>query len=237
MSNPLLRKLEALADLSTEDRQLVDSICTDVHDFHARQDIIREKERLDHVHLMLSGWASRYQIMAHGKKQITAILLPGDFCDTLIALLGEMDHSIGANMTCRVAFVSKDTMLALFDRPAIARALWWASLVDEGIMRAWLVNLGARDGLPRTAHLLCELHARLTAIGMADGDFFTVPLTQEQLGQALSLTAVHVNRILRQLRDRGMVRFERNRVSIVNEIALRALCNYNPSYLHLNDKR
>ena len=237
MDNPLLNKLEALAALSARDRALIADIGADVHHYAPGDDIIREKERPEHVHLMLEGWASRYQVLPDGRKQITAFLLPGDFCDTHITLLGRMDHSIGAHMESRVAFVSKDMMLALFDRPAIARALWWASLVDEGIMRAWLVNMGGRDALPRTAHLLCELHARLSTVGMVDGDRFTAPLTQEQLGFALGLTAVHLNRMVRQLRELGLLAINRHQITILDLAGLRDLCNFDPGYLHLGDKR
>lgn len=235
MTHPLIKKLQSVGDLEQDDLDLLAALTGDVREFGARRDIIREGEKPDHVHLMLEGWSCRYQLLPDGGKQITALLLPGDFCDVHITMFGEMDHSIGALGAAKVAFISRDLMLELTARPGIARALWWASLVDEAVLRAWIVNFGRRDSFERVAHLICELYARLQNVGVATENAFDLPLTQEDLSDALGLTPVHVSRVLKRLREEGMMTFKRQQISILDVRKLQAAAGFDPSYLHLAD--
>ena len=159
--------------------------------------------------------------------------MPGDFCDVHIAMLDRMDHGICALGSAKVAFIARDLMDEVAARPALTRALQWASLVDEGVLRAWIANMGRRDAFDRVAHLMCELHARLTNVGLVKTGRYDMPLTQEQLGDALGLTAVHINRVLRLLRERGLMTFARQSVTITDLGALRRVAGFDPGYLHL----
>jgi len=235
MKHPLIQKMQSAGAISAADLELLESLTTDVREFGARRDIIREGEKPDHVHLMLEGWACRYQVLPDGGKQITAFLLPGDFCDVHITLFREMDHSIGALSPAKVAFISHDKMRELTDRPGIARALWWASLVDEAVLRAWIVNFGRRDSFERVAHLICELYTRLQNVGLASDNEFDLPLTQEDLSDALGLTPVHTNRVLKRLRDEEIMTFKRQQIAILDVRKLKAAAGFDPSYLHLAD--
>lgn len=107
------------------------------------------------------------------------------------------------------------------------------AMVREGaIMGAWLLNIGQRKGLERTAHLLCELAARMLKLGMhrVDGGL-ELPLTQQDLADALGLTSVHVNRVLQSLRDQGFIDTGRGILSIKNVDALSALAEFDQVYL------
>ena len=236
MEPPFLAKLGSTGSLPLEDRALLLDLCSDQRNLPKDTDMIHEGDRPDHVHLMIEGWAARYQQLENGANQITAFMLPGDFCDTHITLLAEMDHSIRTLTDARVAFIPRTTMIALTERPAIARALWWASLVDEGILRAWIVNIAGRLALPRIAHLVCELHARLVNVGLAEEGSFSLPLTQEQLGTAVGLTNIHVNRTLRALREDGLMTFANREIVIVDIPALRARAGFDANYLHLRPR-
>lgn len=233
-THPLLMKLEQHATLPPEDRDLLSRMLADIRTFDGRRDIIRVGENPEFVHLMIDGWACRYSIVDDGQRQITAFLVPGDFCDAHIIMLGQMDHSIGALGQARVAFISKALMAEVAERPCLTRALWWASLVDEGVLRAWLVNMGRRDASDRVAHLVCELHARLLSVGMGGNNTFEMPLTQEDLGDALGLSPVHINRVLRRLRERGLMTFSNRKIVIQDIEALKQEAGFNPLYLHLN---
>ncbi|MEG3085999.1 Crp/Fnr family transcriptional regulator [Sphingomonas sp. PB4P5] len=233
MTHPLIKKLQSVGNLAEDDLDLLGDLTADVRDFGARRDIIREGEKPDHVHLMLEGWSCRYQLVPDGGKQITAFLLPGDFCDVHITMFREMDHSIGTLGAAKVAFIARELMLEMTERPGIARALWWASLVDEAVLRAWIVNFGRRDSFQRVAHLICELYARLRNVGLATEDVFDLPLTQEDLSDALGLTPVHVNRVLKRLREEGMMTFKRQQISILDVRKLQTAAGFDPSYLHL----
>ena len=208
----------------------------DVRTLEPRHSIIRAGDRPNHVHLMIKGWACWDQVLDDGTRQITAFMIPGDFCDTHITLLAEMDHDINTLTEAQVAYIPRDVMIELTNRPAIAKAMWWASLVDEAVLRAWIVNLGRRHALERIAHLICELHARLVNVGMGGSDRFELPLTRTVLAVALGLTNVHVNRVLRTLREDGLVMSDNDRVVVVDITALQELAGFDPNYLHLRPR-
>ncbi|RYF13314.1 MAG: Crp/Fnr family transcriptional regulator [Oxalobacteraceae bacterium] len=125
-------------------------------------------------------------------------------------------------------------MLELTQRPAIARALWWTTLVDEATLRAALVNLGQRSAEERIAHLLCELHMRMLSVGLAEGGKFTLPLTQAELADATGISIVHANRCVQSLRSKKLIVFSGKTLSIVDIDGLRDLAEFNSLYLHLD---
>jgi CRP-like cAMP-binding protein len=231
--NPLIAKLETFAALDEDDREALIAAFADVRAIRADRDIISEGEHPEHIHLVIEGWAARYKLLPDGSRQITAFLLPGDFCDLHITILPAMDHSILALTRSKVAFVPAAVMEALpLERPKLARALWWATLVDEAVLRAWIVNLGRREAHERVAHLICELHVRLRRVGLADEGRFEMPVTQEELADALGLTAIHTNRVLQRLRAEGLITLKERRLAILDIEGLRKLAGFDPNYLH-----
>ncbi len=233
MDNVLARKLELFGELPPSDRELLDEIVSAPRQVEADTDLIREGERPNHVHVVIQGLACRYQMLEDGKRQITAFLLPGDFCDLHVFILKAMDHNIATLTESSVAIVPRTKVLELTERPALARALWWATLVDEATLRATVVNIGRREAEERVAHLFCELHLRLQAVGLADGGTFELPLTQAELADAMGISAVHANRMLQSLRQRHLIRVSTKSVTILDVPRLRELSGFDPNYLHL----
>lgn len=180
---------------------------------------------------MLSGWAYCYKDVQDGRRQIVGFLLPGDMGDPHAFILRRADHSVAMLGESTVASVDRSTILADIETyPRLARALWWMSLVDEGIARAWIANIGQRDAAHRMAHLLCELWLRA---GMADqGDaHLIIPLTQGEIGEALGMTSVHTNRTIRFLREGGFVDFRGNKMVAADFDRLARFSQFDPTYL------
>jgi CRP-like cAMP-binding protein len=231
---PLIAKLATVADLRESDVEQLIRLCDDVRTVPARRDILSEGERPDHVHVIFEGWAARYKTLPNGAQQIVAFLIPGDFCDLHVAILGHMDHGIVALTSCRVAYIPSAELDALTsDHNGLTKALWWATLVDEGVLREWVVNVGRRDAYERIAHLLCEMHARMQMVGLVHEDRFALPLTQEQLADATGLTAVHVNRTLQRLRSKDLVEIASGTLTIPDVGALREAAGFTGNYLHI----
>lgn len=233
--SPLVTKLETVARLTEDDRIALAALCEAPRHMDARRNVIREGERPDHVHLMVEGWAARYKLLPDGTRQITAFLIPGDFCDLHVTILGEMDHSITTLTRARIAYIPRSKMDELTERPRITRALWWATLVDEAVLRAWIVNVGRRDAFEAIGHLMCELYVRMRIIGLTFENSFELPLTQEELGDALGLTPVHVNRVLQRMRADGLISFKSGLLTIHDYRRLQAASGFNPNYLHIAD--
>lgn len=233
MTNILTRKLELFGPLPDDDRKLLDQIIGQPRVIESRRDVIREGDSPDDVHLVLSGFAYRYKDLPEGNRQIFAYLLPGDFCDLHVFILKAMDHTIATLSRCQMVDIPRRHVLELLNRPAIARALWWVTLVDEATLREWVVNLGARDAFTRLAHLFCEVHLRLKSVGLADGGEFEFPVNQRELGETLGISAVHVSRTLQEFRTRELLAVRNGHIVLRDLRKLRQISGFDPNYLHL----
>lgn len=232
-ASPLIAKLETRGPLCDEDREALHALYDDWRDIGARRNLIREGDRPDHIVLMIEGWAARYKLLPDGARQITAFLIPGDFCDLHVTILGEMDHGITTLTRSRVTFVPRQRMDELTERPSLCKAFWWATLVDSAVLRAWIVNIGRRDAFEAIGHLICELYVRMKNIGLVNGHRFEVPLTQEEIADALGLTSVHVNRVLQRLRAEDLISFSHGMLTIHDYARLERASGFNANYLHI----
>ena len=231
--NALLARVETFADLREDEKAQLNALCHDIRQFRPKQEIIGEGARPEEVHLIVDGWAARYKVLSDGSRQIVAFLLPGDFCDLHVAVLGHMDNAIVAVTACRVAFIPSTQMDQLTSHHnSLTKALWWGILVDEAVLRAWVVN-SRREAYERIAHLFCELHLRLKQIDRVSDGRLDLPLTQEDIADATGLTPVHTNRTLQRLRREGLIEL-RSQVLVVPDVQrLREAARFDPGYLHI----
>lgn len=238
MSNPLTLKLEQGAALEASDRARLESVVAVTRRVLPREDLIREGEVPENVRLVLDGFACRYKVLPDGRRSIVAFLLPGDFCDLHVAILGSMDHAICALTPCTIVEIPRSTIDDLTQNyPRITRALWWATLVDEGILREWLVSMGQRPSDKQLAHLLCELLLRMQVVGRATENSYFLPLTQEELGDTLGISTVHVNRVLQQMREDGLIKLQGRTLTIPDVEKFKQFAEFNPNYLHIRDTK
>lgn len=235
--NPLIRKLERFAFLSDADRAALDHISAKPRHVAAGIDLVREGDAPAGVFLVMDGMACRHKLRATGTRQIMAYLVPGDLCDLDVALLSTMDHTITTLSASSVICLAPETVADLLtNHPQIARALRKAQLVDEATLREWLVNVGRRAAPERLAHLLCEMLLRLQVVDRASENAYALPLTQVELADTVGLTPVHVNRTLRELRQKRLIELSKGHVTILDWPRLRAMAEFRPNYLHLADQ-
>ena len=234
MPNPFIKKLEHGCDLTDDDRTWIQQAVAHPVAVAEGQTLIYEGDTPKNVHVILQGFACRYNQLDNGKRQITAYLVPGDLCDLHVNILREMDHSIGTFTPCKVARIPPETIQWLMSvSPRINRALWWATLVDVSTCRAWLTSMGQQTAERQIGHLLCELLARLQAVGWADDNGYDLPLTQQEFGDTLGLSTVHINRSLQTLRKEGLVTWKGGRVTVTDIDKLREFAGFKSNYLHL----
>lgn len=233
MAEAFINRLRGHGPLTEVDVSLLTAGCRTTRQVPANHHLIREGDRPDPVFVMLEGWACRYKMLPDGGRQIMAFMLPGDFCDIHIAVLEAMDHNILTLTKARVALLPREQMEALVKaQPTLTRAFWWAQLVDQGVLRAWIVSMGRRKSVERVAHLMCELYIRMRNIGLATDDSCEMPLTQVVLADALGLTPVHVNRVLRVLRTDKVMELTRGSLTILDPLKLARIAGFDANYLH-----
>jgi CRP-like cAMP-binding protein len=230
---PALRKLEKRVSLSVEDRAAFLSMPYGIKELNYGSYLVRERDKIKNCCILLSGFAFRNKIVGNGGRQILSIHIPGDIVDIQHAMLGIADHNIQMLTTGEVALVPAAAVKEIaFEHPAIGHALWLETLIDGAIFREWITNVGRRDARTRIAHLLCEFTVRLHAAGLTEGHRYELPMTQEQLGDATGLTAVHVNRTMQSLRSAGLISSDKRSITIEDWKALTTVGDFDTAYLH-----
>ena len=233
-SNPLLRKLGNIADLSDEEKQAILDLPVSVKVVEADADILQDGDRSSDCALVLSGFVCRYKILPDGKRQIMGFYIPGDIPDLQSLQLDVMDNSIGALVRSSVALIPHRSLRDMLWRfPNLNDILWRDTLIDAAMFREWMIGLGRRSAYQRIAHLLCELQVRLQSVGLARANGCELPITQNEFGDALGLSTVHVNRVLQDLRRDGLIMLRGSMLEIPDWEALQIACELDPTYLHL----
>jgi CRP-like cAMP-binding protein len=235
MPQTLIRKLEHVAPLSDEEKQVLTEAVVRTRDLHPDEDLIWEGEQPSDCHVTLEGLLCRYKLLPEGKRQITGFQIAGDLCDFCGLLMGRMDHSVGTLTRATVGVIPHQTLRSIMQRyPGIAQALWQETLIDASTAREWIVNVGRRPAYQRLAHLLCEMSVRLNAVGrVADGMSFEWLVTQAEVADAMGLSSVHVNRILQQLRREEPVVTQGNEIRVLDWKRLQEAGEFTPNYLYL----
>jgi len=231
---PLIQKLKRWSDLDEADQRLVLSLPHSTRRFSRASYVVQEGTVPSHAGVLLSGFAFRQKITASGSRQVLAIHIPGDIVDLQNSFLDRADHSVQVLTDSEFAMVPISAFKDIaFQRPAIGIALWRETLVDGSIQREWTANVGRRNARERTSHLLCECGYRLEIAGLGHRTRFQLPMTQEELADALGLTPVHINRTLMSLDREGLTTRRRNLVQIHDWDALAAIGDFEPGYLHI----
>jgi len=232
LASALARKLASRTPLSPAELDILDALHDDVRSIAANRDIITEGYKYDALSVLRAGVAIRYRVLRDGRRQILNIVLPGDFIGFPACFFDTALHSITALSEAVVASIHFPRLFQLFGQyPRIGAAIFWLLSCEAAMYAERVIGIGQRSAVERLAHLLLELLTRLQVIGLADDCSFRLPLTQEQIGDLLGLTGVHVSRTFRQLRDDGLVVVAGQILTIRNFSALSALADFERTYL------
>ena len=231
---PLVRKLLNTHPLGNADRAAILSLPCTLRQLENGQYIVREGDVPTHSCLVVTGFAVRHKIMGDGARQIVNIHVSGDMVDLQNSLLSVADHNVQALTTMQAAFIPREAIVELaFARPSVGMALWLETLIEGSIAREWIANVGRRDSRTRVAHLLCEFAYRLDGVGIGKACNYELPMTQEQIADAVGLTSVHVNRTLKGLELSGLITRSKRSVAINDLARLADAGDFRSTYLHL----
>ena len=233
----LATKLRARDTLSEAEEQVLRDAVAEVRDVPAAKVIVRSGRQLEKSTLLVEGIICRYRDLANGARQIQELHVAGDFVDLHAFLLKRLDHNVAAVSDCRIALIPHAALKQITEQHAhLARLLWFSTLLDASILRETILSVGRRSAVARIAHLMCELSVRLGVVGLAGPKGFILPMTQADIADATGLTSVHVNRMLKQLRDQNMLTFRHGEVVIHDWDRLAELAEFDSIYLHLEQR-
>lgn len=231
-TSPLTQKLSAFVALAEAELAVLEQLHQRRRTFEAGRDLVHQGQSEQAAYILAAGWVVSYKIQPDGSRQIVDFQIPGDFLGLRSVLLHTSDHGIEPIVDIEAAEVLVSDLLQAFaETPRLATAILWAVSRDEAMVVEHLVGLGRRDADARMAHFLLELGVRLSLVGMGSKKGYACPLTQYHLADALGLSAIHVNRVLRKLREDELVTFRDGFVTFNNYEGLVKLADFDPAYL------
>ncbi len=210
-----LLRLAALTPLAPATLSALSAAVAQAQPVRARRELLSEGRAIEAPRLLVRGWAARVRQLPDGRRQFLNFLVPGD-----VIGLSDVPRALSTATVIAVTDVMVATPPEASDLPDLAVAYSLARALDEAQLLAQIVRLGRLNAQERIADLLLELYERLTQNGLARGNAFDVPLTQEILADALGLTSVHVNRMVQQARRDGDLQWKGGRVTLTDPVAL-----------------
>ena len=236
LESPLARKLSRFLPLSRDELKCLAGIQSVPMAVKRGKQLTQEGQVGHRAFVLQSGWACSYKDLHNGKRQIISFPIAGDIVGLRSVLLRTADHSFSAITDAVVSAVEgTHVMKCVTEFPRLGAALLWAASRDEAMVVEHLVNIGRRSSLERTAHFFMELAERLTLAGQATETEFDCPLSQFVLADALGLTSIHVNRVLRQLREMRLLTLKKGKVQIHDLAGLRKLAGFQGGYLNARE--
>ena len=231
----MVRKLSLWGPLTDVERAQILALPYQLRRLDAGQYLVWDGDRPQNTCVLLSGYAYRHKSSGNGGRQIMSIHMKGDVVDLQNSLLGVADHNVQMLAQGEVALIPVSAVREVaLNNPVIGMAMWYETLVEASIFREWVLNIGRRDARTRIAHLLCEFALRLEVAELGHPESYELPITQEQLADAVALTSVHVNRTLMKLEADGLITRTRRMISITDWKELVKVADFEPRYLHLD---
>lgn len=218
--------------MSDHEKALVEGLVHETERYTAAHTILSRGDVLDRSTLLIEGFVARV-IRDGDKRHIVAIHVPGDFVDLHAFALKRLDHDVVSIGTVKIGYVRHERLQEMMEEePHLTRLLWFSTLLDASIHREWIMKLEQLSADGRLAHLMAELWQRLDFVGLAEPNGFSLPLTQTELADSCGTTAIHMNRVIRKLREDGIVNIARGRVTVLDHDRLVELGAFDPAYLY-----
>jgi CRP-like cAMP-binding protein len=229
----LARKLNTFIALSPDELKCLAEMQSQTLSVRRDKQLTQEGQTGHKAFVLQAGWACSFKDLPNGGRQIISFPIAGDCVGLRSVLLRTADHSFSALTDAVVSPVEGTHILkCVTEFPRLGAALLWAASRDEAMVVEHLVSIGRRSAIERTAHFFMELAERLTLVGLATETEFKCPHSQFVFADALGLTAIHVNRVLRTLREMDLLTVRKGSVRIHDLNRLRKLAGFQGGYLN-----
>lgn len=226
-----IARLQAIEGLSEAECKQVAALPSTLRQIADGEIVLRQGEAASRCVFVVSGFLYQARIVGD-RSQILAFHVPGDMPCLHTLLVSPTDADLVSLGPTIVGTVAHSQLRQLLDGSHhLTRAFWRETLIEAAISRQWIARLGAQAALPKVAHLVCELAARLEVAGLVKEGCFQMPMTQRHVADACGLSIVHVNRTIQDLRHRGLIAWEGNEIELLQPEELRKLADFTPDYL------
>ncbi|MCL7997113.1 Crp/Fnr family transcriptional regulator [Brucella sp. 21LCYQ03] len=230
----LLESPPILAGLSAREIETLQSLTITESSYPADAVIINQGASIRSIHLVRSGWGCVYRDLSSGERQIIDFPMRCDF----VGLRTADGYSYNTIKTITPMSVYEIPLHSLEQTmkqmPRLGMLFIEMLSRQRSMLIEHLTNVGCRSAFIRTAHFLLELSDRVKSSGMGEPDSFYCPLTQYQLADALGLTPIHLNRMMRELREEGLVVFKSYRVEILDRQRLIQIAEYDGAFMRMS---
>ncbi|KQZ93858.1 Crp/Fnr family transcriptional regulator [Mesorhizobium sp. Root157] len=231
-TDAIFRKLGAYTTLSPQEAAMLEALQGARTFVAAGKELIYEGQHQHAAYILHDGWTCAYKRLRDGARQIVEIEIPGDFIGLRSLLLRNSDQSVVALTNVEISRINTDRLWEAFRlTPKLITTLLWAASRDEAMVTEHLVCVGKRDAMARTAHFLLELGARMELIGLGSPTSYRCPLSQSIVADAVGITAIHLNRVLRHLREAELLLFRDGVVTFVDKDRLAQLTDFDFAYM------
>ncbi len=217
----LAERLANHVRLTAQEQEVLERLEDQSRSFRRGSVIQGENEDGRELYIVQSGWLHSYCILNNGSRQIMRLHYAGDLMGLSTLAFGHSSESVMAVTDVRLCPLRRDKVALLFrDYPRLAGVIFNIVLAERALLADRLASIGRTSARARVALLICELVARLRISKGPDLTAFNMPFTQEEIGDATGLTAVHVNRMMRGLVDDGLIARNGSSIEILNEAGL-----------------
>jgi CRP-like cAMP-binding protein len=222
--SPAITRLNRLAPLSEAEKRALELSIASARRIPPHRDILVEGGTVPEPVILAWGWAARLRQFSDGKRQVLSFLLPGE----LIGTRRQRDP-LAATTIVAITEIGLCTAPQAARGEALAEAYAVSAALEETYLFRQIARLGRMSAQERLIDCLLEMRERLTLAGLAEGDSFPLPLTQELLADALGLTSVHVNRTLQSMRREQLVEIRSGRARISQPDQLAQMVDFHPA--------
>ncbi len=233
--NLFVKRLSLRSNMTDEEAGAILGLKGELREVPAHKDFVRAGEPVDHSCLVVDGLVGRFGQNGEGLRQITCFHIQGDMADLPSVVTPKSGWGLSAmTKSVLLRLPHKELRRIAAAHPGVAEAFWRDCVVDGSIFSEWVVNMGRRDSITRLAHMFCEMAIRSELAGLGDKKSYPLPATQADLGDATGMTPVHVNRTLKELRERSVLTAQMGTVTIEDWDQLVSIGDFDDGFLLLD---
>jgi CRP-like cAMP-binding protein len=233
IGDALVKHLRLIGQMSGDDADALGQLTGTLVEVERGEDILHLGEHPTHSVVVLDGMLQRYTIDAQGRRQIHGFYFPLDTPSLETLHLDYADSSLSGMTRSRVGLVEHADLIDLMStRPVLLKLIWRETLVQSALLRAWLARNSQMPSHAAMCNLFCECLYRAHAAKLNQGDTCVLPITQEDLADALGMSSVHVNRTLMLLRHANLADLREGLLTVFDWKALVEAGQFDPAYLH-----